>query len=1089
MVFNFPQNSYLTFYLVIALFLTSCSKRDKVFFKVDNNQSGITFSNTLQEDEDFNIIDFTYFYNGGGVALGDVNNDGLPDIYFSGNQVKNKLYLNKGGMKFEDITLSAGVEGMSEWNTGAVMGDVNGDGLMDIYVCAIVGMKGLQGHNELFINNGDNTFDERSTEFGLDLDTYSSTAAFLDYDLDGDLDVYILHHAVHSAESFGHADLRLTRSYETGDKLMRNDDGHFKDVSEEAGIFGGINGYGMGVAVADFNQDNYLDIYISNEFHEDDLYYLNNGDGTFSEQVKESFTHISRYSLGNDAADINNDGLPDLISMDVLPFDEKVLKNTEGDEDLSILKLRTEKYGYHFQFSRNMLQINQGNGRFVEMGLFSGVAATDWSWSGLFADFDQDGCQDLFVSNGLPRRPNDLDYMEFVFSKEIKKTIDATNLADKKAFALMPRGESQNLVFKGNDHVQFSNETDQWLPKELTSSAATALGDLDGDGDLDIVVNNINSTPGIYINQTNEKSNFLKLKLNYIEANKFGIGTKVTAFSQGKLQFRELTTSRGFQASSEPIVHFGFGSVGVVDSIIVVWPDGRYDILRNISTNQQLDLKPSVTSNYKPKSLAQPKNQILTRINNDSLGLDFKHIEDPYADFDRVKLLPYQLSDRGPATAIGDLNNDGFYDIFFGGSKHTAATIFFGQDEKFRRGEMVIFDENNVTEDVAATFGDFNDDGKKDLLVGTGGADFYGKSSPLLNRLYLSAGDGFNKTLIPDYYDNASCVKAFDFDKDGDLDVFIGSQSVSNDFGKTPGSVLLENNNGKLEPVQNDLFGDLGMVTDAIWSDYDGDGHVDLVVVGEWMEPLFIRNTGKYFVKEEAFLGDLSGLWQSVVEFDIDHDGEMDYVLGNWGLNSKFKATKDHPMLMYYGDLDGNDTTETIVSIEKNGTYFPLESIEKLFDQIPTLKKQFPSYKEMAGKSTEEIFKSYDLKKARKYKVTTLATGYLKNEGGHFSFHEFTGDMQLSPIMAMIVYDFNRNSQQELLVAGNYFGVQPYQGRFGSFNGALIYGENKILLGKEIGLELYNKSVRDLSIIHVNGLDYLMVTINNDTLQLYQINR
>ena len=531
---------------VLCLILFSCKEQDTLFKNPSAESTGITFENTLTESDDFNIIDYLYFYNGGGLAVGDINGDTLPDVFISGNQVKNKLYLNKGNLQFEDISDTAGIAGNSTWNTGAVMGDVNGDGLLDIYVCAVVGINGFDGHNELYINNGDSTFTESAAQYGLDLDTYSSNAAFLDYDLDGDLDIYILNHAVHTQESYGKASLRFKRNYETGDRLMRNDGGTFTDVSEEAGILGGINSYGLGIAIADFNQDGWPDIYIGNDFHEDDYYYLNTGEGSFRESLKDYFGHTTRFSMGSDVADINSDGWPDMISLDMLPDDEKVLKSSEGDDNIQTQKLRIDRFGYHYQFTRNMLYVNQKGYDYQETALLSGIAATDWSWSAPFADFDQDATQDLFISNGIPKRPNDLDYIRFISSEQIQNKITNTKLIDQKALDLMPNGNTHNYIFKGNGKLAFEDLSGVWTKKDTLVSGATALADLDNDGDIDIITNTINATPQVYQNTTDTKANYLKIRFEYTPQNKVGIGTKVFAYHQGQLQYKELYTVRGF---------------------------------------------------------------------------------------------------------------------------------------------------------------------------------------------------------------------------------------------------------------------------------------------------------------------------------------------------------------------------------------------------------------------------------------------------------------------------------------------------------------------------------------------------------------
>ena len=1071
--------------VVGLLLLFQCSDDKQLFKKLEVSKSGVTFENRLSPTDDFNIIDYIYFYNGGGVAAGDINGDQLPDLYFSGNQVPNKLYLNKGNLEFEDITEKAGVAGSSTWKTGSIMGDVNGDGLLDIYVCAVVGLKHLRGHNELFINNGNNTFSEQSAEYGLDFESYSSSAAFLDYDLDGDLDIYLLNHAIHTPESFGHANLRNTRTYESGGKLLRNDGNKFVDVSEQAKIYGGVNGYGLGVAISDFNLDGYPDIYVGNDFHEDDYYYINNRDGTFSEQGKQALTCMSKFSMGNDVADINHDGFPDLISLDMLPEDEAVLKRSVDEENINIQRMRTGPYGYGYQFPRNMLQINQGDGHFVETALMSNVAATDWSWSALFSDFDQDGNQDLFISNGIPRRPNDLDYIKYVSSEQVVNTIGKTKLVDQKALSLMPSGAIQNCVFKGSGSFQFEDKSKSWLPNEKDCSTAAAYADLDNDGDLDIVVNNVDAIPGIYINQADESAHYLKIKLQYSKPNAYGIGTRVFAYAGGVIQYKEMYTARGFQASSEPLIHFGFGKSESVDSIKVIWPNGNAEKLFNVATNQTLVLLPKANADSATSSVKVTAKQMFEWMDPKELGLNFQHREDAYTDFDRLKLLPYQQCDRGPATAIGDINNDGKQDVYFGGSKFIPGQFFLQSEKGFTKSDIPNILRDSVKEDVDAVIADFNADGKSDLFIGTGGADFFNKSKPLLDSYYT--GDDFALSEIADYYENASCVKAFDADGDRDLDLFVGNESVSDNFGAVPKSYFLINDKGKFTPVQKEIFENLGMVTDAIWDDYNKDGKTDLIVIGEWMAPVFLKSTGRSFEIDNVVDGDLNGLWQSISAFDIDHDGDNDYILGNWGLNSKFRASESQPMKMYYNDFDKNGKSETILAIEKKGNYYPLDGFDMISSQIPALKKKYTSYHAFAGQSIEQIFSNDQLNNSRVYEVHTLASGYLKNEKGKFTFVPFPMQLQIAPVMAQLAYDFDGDGKSEVLLGGNYFGVQPFQGRFGSFSGTIIKSENEIVDGKSIGLNLINQSVRHFNIIPFNGSNYLLVTINNDKAQTYKL--
>ncbi|WP_335964950.1 VCBS repeat-containing protein [Galbibacter sp. PAP.153] len=1081
------MNKFPVFILALLL-VVSCKNEGDLFSNPAPDNTGIDFINQVTPTKELNILDYLYFYNGGGVAIGDINNDGLPDVFFSGNQVKNKLYLNKGNLKFEDISTSAKIGGESTWNTGAIMGDVNGDGLLDIYVCAVVGINGFRGHNELYINNGDLTFTESARKYGLDFDSYSSSAAFLDYDQDGDLDLYLLNHAVHTQESYGKADLRYKRNYATGDKLMRNDNGTFTDVSEEAGIYGGVNGYGLGLAVSDFNQDGLPDIYVGNDFHEDDYYYLNNGDGTFTESLKKHFGHTSRFSMGNDVADINHDGFPDILSLDMLPDDETVLKSSAGDENVQMLKMRTEKLGYHYQYTRNMLQINQEGENYAETALMSGIAATDWSWSALFADFNEDGKQDLFISNGIPKRPNDLDFIKFASNEQIRKKLDNTKLVDQKAINLMPSGAYHNFIFEGQKDLQFKDQSGKWIVKDTLISGATAMGDLDNDGDIDIITNNIDQPAGIYINKTNDNGNYIKLKFNYKKPNSFGIGTKVFSFQNGHMQYRELYTVRGFQASSEPIVHFGYSNKNNIDSLWVVWPDKTYQTLKNVTKNQTLVVSPENNKqHFAFNKLLTDKPSFFTKTDG-NLGIDFKHEEDNYIDFLRQKLIPYQISDRGPGTAVGDLNGDGKEDIFFGSSKFKPATIYMQTDSGFVKNTPNIIKNDSVTEVVTAFIADLNGDKKNDLFTGTGGGDFYAKMEPLKNILYLGRDSTMIKGVLPEQFENVSVAKPFDFDGDGDLDIFLGSNAVSYDFGAIPNSFLLINEGNSFSVMENPSLQKAGMVTDAIWSDFDEDGKKDLIVVGEWMPPKFYKNMGNNFEEVFPLEEKLHGLWQGITEFDMDNDGDMDYILGNWGTNSKFKASKEYPLKMYYADFDKNKRTETIVAAEKDGKYYTIANMDELSEQLVSLmRKKFTTYKDFAGKSLEEVFDKGLLDNATLLEVHNLQSGWLENNKGNFTFRPFTNKLQLSPITTFATADVNADGENEVIAAGNYFGTKPYHGRFDAFPGAIIYNDKHVELSLHAGLDLSSKAVTALNILSINNEAYLLVTVNDKKAELYKL--
>ncbi len=1081
------MNNFYKIILLLLLFVNCSKKEDQLFDKLSENKSGVNFINQLDPSKNISVLDYLYYYNGGGVALGDINNDGLVDIYFTSNQGKNKLYLNKGDNKYEDISVKAGVEGTSDWKTSAIMADVNGDGYLDIYVCAVVGINGFEGHNELFINNKNNTFTESSAEYGLDLDNYSTSAAFFDFDGDGDLDMYLLNEAVHTEASFGNAETRKKRSYESGDKLFRNDKGHFVDVSENAGIFGGANGYGLGIAISDFNLDGYPDIYVCNDFHEDDYYYLNNGDGTFTESLKSYFGHTSRFSMGVDVADINHDGFPDIMTLDMLPQNEKVIKSSLGDDNVQMLKVRTEKLGYHYQYTRNMLQINQGGKHFTETALMSGVAATDWSWSTLFADYDQDGEQDIFVTNGIPKRPNDLDYVKYFSNDQIKKKINSTKLLDKEALRKMPKGNVTNYIFKGDKDLMFQNKSAVWIENDSIISNGSGYADLDNDGDLDLVTNNLNTVASIYINQTNDKANYLKLKLRFGGKNTFGIGTKVISYVKGRMQIKELETTRGFQSSSEPIIHFGYGKISKADSLVVIWPDKTYQTLKNVKTNQTLAIQPNKGRKaFDYKRLHPTEIPVFKKVEN-NLGIDFIHQENDFTDFLAQKLIPYQHSDRDPATAIGDLNGDGKEDIFFGGAKGKKAAIYFQNATGYSKKTPKVIENDSIYEDASAVIGDFNNDKINDLFVASGSGE---NPANLDSRLYLNKNNQLTKGIFPIVAQNASVVKAFDYDGDGDLDLFIGNNSKNNIFGSSADCYLLQNNNGVFTIVQNKTFAGIGMVTDAVFNDFNNDGQTDLIVVGEWMKPTFFANKKGVFTDVTNTISPEknNGLWQSIIPFDIDGDGDVDYLVGNWGMNSKFKASQEFPMKMYYGNFGTEWSFETIVAIEKNGKYYTTLGLDELSEEFSgMLKKKFHTYKSFAGKTLEEVFEAKTLAKAKnRYEVHNLKSGYLRNDKGKFTFVPFPNKMQVAPINSFVKSKFE-GGKEEVFAAGNYFGVTPYHSRFDGFSGALIKNAKTIYLGNQIGIDLTQKAVRHLNIINFNGKKYLLATINNKKAEVYEL--
>lgn len=733
-----------------------------------------------------------------------------------------------------------------------------------------------------------------------------------------------------------------------------------------------------------------------------------------------------------------------------------------------------------------MLQINQAGKHFTETALLSGIAASDWSWSSLFADYDQDGEQDIFVCNGIPKRPNDLDYIKYFSNDNVKTKLNTTKLLDKQALKKMPKGDVTNYIFQGSKDLQFKNKSNEWIENDSIISNGGAYADLDNDGDLDIVTNNLNSIASIYINKTDNKANYLKLKLRFGGKNTFGIGTKVISYVKGKKQFKEIQTTRGFQSSSEPIIHFGYGKINQVDSIQVIWPDKTVQTLKNVKTNQTITIQPNPgrkTFNY---AKLHPTILPVFKKSETNLGIDFTHEENDFVDFTAQKLIPYQRSDRGPATAVGDLNNDGKEDIFFGGAQGKLPAIYLQNGKGFSKKAFNSIYLDSIYEDASAVIGDFNGDKQNDLVVASGSGQY---AANLIHRLYL--GNTLVKSTFPDTNAmNASVVKTIDYDKDGDLDLFVGNNSKYNIFGRMPDCYLLNNNKGVFSIVQSKTFAAIGMVTDAVVTDFNNDGNLDLIVVGEWMKPKFFANRKGNFkeVTESLLPGNQNGLWQSICAFDIDHDGDQDYLVGNWGTNSKFKASQEFPMKMYHDDFDTNDTFETIVAVEKNGKYYTTMGLDELAEEFSGMvKKKFNSYKSFAGKTLEEVFDPKMLEKAKLYEVHNLKSGYLRNDKGKFTFVPFSNKMQVTPITSFVKADFDGDRQEEVFVAGNYFGVTPYHSRFDGFSGALIKNQKTIYLGNQIGIDLTQKAVRHLDIITFNGKKYLLVTINNKKAEVYEL--
>lgn len=1073
------KKSILT--LCLLLFF-ACSKKNKkesfLLEEVSPKKSGVNFINKIKDDVQHNIIRYIYFYNGGGLSVGDINNDNLPDIYFVSNKGNNKLYLNKGNLTFEDITTKANVSGYASWQTGSTMIDINNDGYLDIYVCAVTNQLGFKGHNELYINNGDNTFTEKSKEYGLDFKGFSTQAYFFDYDKDNDLDVYIVNQAVHTKTSHGPALIRKKRTALTGDVLLKNNNNKFQNASEEAKVFGGVNGYGLSASIADFNNDGWDDIYVCNDFHEDDYYYINNQDGTFSEKLSESFSMISRFSMGSDAADINNNGYQDLITLDMLPKDERALKESEGDDSMLNVHLRLKKLGYQDQYARNMLQINNDENIFSEEAIYNGIEATDWSWAPLFADFNNDGYNDLFVANGILRRPNDLDFRMYIAST-FKKSYKSKNQWLVESLSEMPSGKVPNEIFKGNSD-SFTNMNNKWIKNKPSLSNGAVYVDLDLDGDLDIVTNNLNEPATIYKNNTNSNNKFISITPKFIGNNINGIGTKIKLYQQNITQTKQLFNSRGFMSSVENKLHFGLDSINKIDSIQVIWPNNKTQTLKNVKTNQQLTLKYDTDNctNWNQKN--KNKNTLLKKENL----INFTHKEDEYNDFYYERLIPYKVSTSGPAIAKADIDGNGFEDLFIGNSSGKKAVFFFNNGKKLIQKEFTQISKDSLFEDTCATFFDADNDGDLDLYVGSGINNKRNKTYEL-DRLYINTGKDFVKeTSIIKNHNITSCVIAFDADEDGDNDLFIGNRSNPDSFGeKQPSHLLL--NDGKGNFIIDKTFDLKAFVTNAVLEDIDNNGKKDLLISTEWDTPkIYLNQNSKLNLINSEIAK--NGLWQTIKPFDIDNDGDKDILLGNWGTNTKYKANSKKPLLMYYSDFDNNGKKETVVAYNSNNKYYPIYSKDELASQINIIKKRFVKYKDYALKTIDQVLTKKALDKAIKLDINNTQSGYLENNNGNFDkFIPFPKDFQIAPINSFS--ELHINNEKNILVFGNNTSVNTYHGGYESLKGLLLKNNNSYFPTSSLGIEAINSQVKDAKRIKLKNKEILVIISNNDNVKTYTI--
>ncbi|MBK0378409.1 VCBS repeat-containing protein [Mucilaginibacter segetis] len=1098
-----PKRILFAVCIVALACLISCNKKNSgsLFSLQDNSKLGVNFVNQLNEKSITNVFTFRNYYNGGGVAIGDINNDGLNDVYLVSNEGENKLYLNKGNWQFQDVTAKAGVKGTKYWSTGATMVDINGDGWLDIYVCHsgnIIEKKG----NELFINQHDGTFKEEAEKYGLTDNGLSTHAIFFDMDNDGDLDCFVLNNSFRPIGSFDFSkNLRAVVDKLGGARLYRNDGGHFTNVTLQAGIFSSDIGFGLGVSVADVNQDGYPDIYVSNDFFERDYLYINQKDGTFKEDIQAETGHLSLASMGSDIADINNDGNMDIFTTEMLPEDDKRLKKMTSFESFDVIKLK-QNDGYFNQYMQNCLQLNNGDGTFSEIAFKAGVAATDWSWGALFFDMDNDGWKDIFVSNGIYKDLTDQDYIEFLGNRENmdkiaeKKKFNYRDFTDKMTSTPLP-----NYAYLNNHDLSFTNKAQEFGLAEPSFSNGAAYGDLDNDGDNDLIVNNVDMPLFIYKNNAEKlKNNFIGIKLKGAPLNRFGIGTTIKLFSKGSSIVYYNQPSRGFESSVSPnLLTIGLGKITLLDSIQVIWPGGKYQILKNIAVNKTYIyniLNASLLYDFAKK----PVRSLFVETEKTLFDSVPKHTENRFVDFDNEKLSLQILSAENPYLAKGDINNDGLTDFYFGGSKDTPAAIYIQQKNgKFKPYIPEDLKKQVYIENAGAAFGDFDGDGDQDLIIGVGGNEDEAGTVIYHPRFYENDGKGNlhrnAKRNIPAAV-NTSVIMACDYDKDGHLDIFIGGRSTPGIYGSSPKSYVLHNDGtGNFTDVSAQVFGGdvkLGMVTSAQWADIDNNGYPDLIVAGNWMGiKIFMNNKGK-FTPDNA-LDKYKGWWSSLAVADINGDGKPDIIAGNIGLNSKFHASADEPMKLYIKDLDNNGTVESILSMYNNTDHVPYVFHMKpdLVAQMPVMGKKYPKYADYAGKPFNQIFPDEDLKGAEVHEMNYLASAVFINDGNNkFTVKQLPFNAQLSTVNTTLCDAIDSSGIPAVILGGNFYGFKPEVGRLDASYGQIYKYSDKgftYIPPSKSGMNLSGQIRSSLIIKNALGEKYYIFGVNDDKLKAYKL--
>ncbi|MBL7743217.1 MAG: VCBS repeat-containing protein [Chitinophagaceae bacterium] len=1093
--------------LVNSFFILNGCSNDKtekraMFRVLDDKRTGLHFVNKLTPAKDFNIFNYMYFYNGAGIGAGDFNNDGLTDLFFASNQGRNSIFMNKGGLAFSDLTEQAGIPQDGGWSTGVSVVDINNDGLLDIYVCRVGNYEVLKGRNQFLIckhidENGIPHYEDEARQYGLDFSGFSTQAVFFDYDMDDDLDMFLLNHAVHQNGSFApRANFAGTYSLISGDRMFRNDGNTFTDVTKGSGINSSVISYGLGVVASDINLDGWTDLYVGNDFHENDYLYINQRNGTFSEESGQRMMHTSEFSMGVDAADVNNDGYPEIISMDMLPSDPYILKRSLGDDDHDVFYQKIAA-GYNYQYSRNNLQYNRRNGHFSEAGLYSGIYATDWSWASLWMDFNNDGSKDLFISNGIPKRLNDMDYINFISNDEVQQKI-RNNQMDDRNMALIkkfPEIKIPNKFYRNTGELLFQDIKDSIANDQPSYSNGAVYTDLDNDGDLDIVVNNIDDPVLLYENTCNNNSRktFAEIKLNGPEKNGNAVGAKIVLFSGSSIMTYDNYPVRGFLSSMQSPLHLGLNNKKI-DSAFLIWPDNSCQPVK-IDTNKIQSYKYAAGLPVFDYSgiTAFIKNKI--RVAEDitaSTGIQYLHRENTFNEFNREPLIPHWVSTEGPALAVTDINKDGLDDIFIGASKNLHNAIFLQRPGgKFYQAQQSALFADSTYEDADAIWADVNNDACPDLIIASGGNEYYGQDRYLLPRIYLNDGKGIltkKEDAFRDIYMTASCVVANDFNADGFIDLFIGGRAVPWAYGEIPRSFLLQNDGtGKFTDVTEKYAAGLakiGMVTKAVWFDIDKDNQTDLLVSCEWGGIYaFINDKGQF---RKKVLTDKKGWWNFVFPFDADGDGDIDLVAGNLGLNSRLKATGKQPVNMYFNDFDDNGKKEQVLTYFVGGKEVPFSSKDDLQKQMPALKKKFLYAEDFARSSLEKIFSKEKLNTAEVLSADYFSNTILINRGNlDFMAMPLPWEAQLTSYRDAAVIDANNDELPDIMLAGNYYSNNIQMGRYDADYGTILVnkGDGLFSCEKINGLTVKGQ-VRHIRPATIAGRKSFVLSRNDDSVMV-----